>query len=327
MKKNLSIVKILSLSALIVSSCIPTQLFADSSSLLIPIQAAASHSLFANFTPEKACDGVTDNINNAWTTIVDTDNPQWIEYSFEQAVAVTQYKIYPRYTYSQEETPRSWQFEAWDGSCWVILDTQQNINGYTDGIGKEFLIDNTAAFSKYRLVFTETNRANSNWLNIGEIEMLGYTPSQEPQLIVPQTVEATYSMYKNFGPEQLFDGIKTEINNAWISNVSEGKAQSVSFHLNVPAAISKYTIYPRYDMNDFTPTDWTFEAWDGTNWIVLDSQQNITDWLKGQVDAGKTFNFENTTRYNSYRITFTKAHSTNPPYSDLELGEIEIFGR
>jgi hypothetical protein len=171
------------------------------------------------------------------------------------------------------------------------------------------------------LKVTDINCENSDRLNIGEIKIFGYTP--DFRLIEPQTVTDTYSEFENLRSDKLFDGIKTEINNAWRTEVNEENPQSVNCVLAEPAAIRRYIIYPRYTYTvDDTPRDWTLEAWDGSSWVVLDSQQNIDSWYNTD-GIGKTFDFKNIAKYDLYRITFTGINCENS--EALDIGEIEMF--
>lgn len=63
---------------------------------------------------------------------------------------------------------------------------------------------------------------------------------------------------------------------------------------------------------------WTFEGWDGSEWIVLDTRSNLTDWAR---TVGKEFVFENTTAYKKYRINV----SENCGHYILSIGEIEMM--
>lgn len=73
-----------------------------------------------------------------------------------------------------------------------------------------------------------------------------------------------------------------------------------------PKTVTKYTI--RMKQGDpshafaQSPNSWIFEAWDGTNWIELDSQSNVTDW---NLLTTKEFLISNTIAYSKYRIRFT----------------------
>jgi hypothetical protein len=51
-----------------------------------------------------------------------------------------------------------------------------------------------------------------------------------------------------------------------------------------------------------TPTNWTFEGFNGSIWIVLDTQLNQIGWVGGE---RRYFEFPNETGYQSYRIVWT----------------------
>lgn len=52
------------------------------------------------------------------------------------------------------------------------------------------------------------------------------------------------------------------------------------------------------DLNE-TPTSWTFEGYDGTNWVVLDTRTEETGWGQGE---RRYYEFVNTTGFQSYRL-------------------------
>jgi hypothetical protein len=51
-----------------------------------------------------------------------------------------------------------------------------------------------------------------------------------------------------------------------------------------------------------TPSNWTFEGFNGTSWIVLDTQLNQIGWVGGD---RRYYAFPNTTGYQSYRMVWT----------------------
>lgn len=65
------------------------------------------------------------------------------------------------------------------------------------------------------------------------------------------------------------------------------------------------------------PTNWTFEGYDGTNWIVLDVQLGQTGWLGGE---RRFYEFINTTAYQSYRLKWTSVDGG----SNADIGELGI---
>ena len=86
---------------------------------------------------------------------------------------------------------------------------------------------------------------------------------------------------------------------AWGTSKNSGW---LAYEFTSPKAISKYVMYNKGIWPEAFPNTWTFEAWDGSNWIVLDSQSNVTanDWIK---KTEQSFTFENTNYYYKYRVS------------------------
>lgn len=90
--------------------------------------------------------------------------------------------------------------------------------------------------------------------------------------------------------------------------------------------VTKYTIQTNVYTNSIStfPRDWTFEAWDGTTWVVMDKQTNITDWKNG---IKKEFVFANDTPYKKYRINITcNVANGSVGQVDTIIGELEMMG-
>ena len=68
--------------------------------------------------------------------------------------------------------------------------------------------------------------------------------------------------------------------------------------------ITRYVIGGVQHATNTVPTAWTFEGWDGSAWVVLDTQTGITDWVSSPASR-KLFTFSNTTSYIKYRIDIT----------------------
>lgn len=65
-----------------------------------------------------------------------------------------------------------------------------------------------------------------------------------------------------------------------------------------------------------TPTTWTFEGYDGSNWIVLDTRRGETGWGRAEQ---RYFEFVNETAYKAYRLKWTNTDG-NPHSLVAELG-------
>ncbi|MGF9909249.1 discoidin domain-containing protein [Brevibacillus porteri] len=86
-----------------------------------------------------------------------------------------------------------------------------------------------------------------------------------------------------------------------------------------PKKISKYTVKSRDAYKGESPKDWTFEAFDGQEWIVLDTQTNQTGWAQ---NFKRDFTFNNENFYTQYRINIT---SNNGFSSFTVIEELEMM--
>lgn len=130
----------------------------------------------SNTTPSGICSASYDNVNaykafdantGTYTGCPVASLPYTITYEFPVSKIIRMYAItgYSTVTYS----PKNWTFEAWDGSNWIILDTQSNV-GWAASERKLFLLTNVTTYIKYRLVVTAIGSGGTN-LYIYEIEM------------------------------------------------------------------------------------------------------------------------------------------------------------
>jgi hypothetical protein len=69
------------------------------------------------------------------------------------------------------------------------------------------------------------------------------------------------------------------------------------------------------------PSRWTFDGFDGANWIVLDTRISETGWTDREV---RFFELNNKTAYQSYRLNWT---ATNEGTADAELAEFGLHER
>jgi len=78
--------------------------------------------------------------------------------------------------------------------------------------------------------------------------------------------------------------------------------------------IARYTIE---DANEgYHPTNWTFEGWTGSAWVVLDTE--TVGLTQGQK---KTFDIPNTTSYIKYRWNFTASNGSSVVIAQMEMME------
>lgn len=122
-------------------------------------------------------------------------------------------------------------------------------------------------------------------------------------------------------PFRLFDGDLTDV--GW-STSKDNKSGWVAYEFDRPVVVNQYTLMSRswIEQADFkgeTPKDFTFDAWDGKKWVVLDSEVNITDW---KPNVNKVFSFTNENPYTKYRLNIL---NNNGLSGFTALGEMQMY--
>ncbi|AIQ68450.1 discoidin domain-containing protein [Paenibacillus graminis] len=115
----------------------------------------------------------------------------------------------------------------------------------------------------------------------------------------------------------VFDGKPNDV--GWASNVTQ--AGWIAYEFEASVVVNKYKLMPRGEDISFAkecPRDWTFEGWNGTDWVVLDKQANVSDWAKG---VKKVFSFENGVAFKKYRLNITMNNGTTA----VTLGAFEMY--
>ncbi|AET58781.1 hypothetical protein HPL003_10100 [Paenibacillus terrae HPL-003] len=146
-----------------------------------------------------------DDINYAdWSTSANVQTG-WLSYTFPSPLVVNKYIIAASATtsHASQSALRQWTFEGFDevSKKWVVLDTRNNISGWTASGKKSFSFVNKNAYATYRINVNKNNGFNQT--TIGELQFLGYNA---------------------FAPENLIaTGDKSQINLSWESaTISKG---------------------------------------------------------------------------------------------------------
>ncbi|WP_379151183.1 discoidin domain-containing protein [Paenibacillus sp. sgz5001063] len=96
----------------------------------------------------------------------------WLSYEFNAAKVITKYTISPIGLNGYvNRMPKNWTFEGSNnGVDWTVLDTKTDVSSWQDGTIKEFLINNTSSYLKYKINVSSIN--GGSYLSIGEMEMM-----------------------------------------------------------------------------------------------------------------------------------------------------------
>ena len=136
--------------------------------------------------------------------------------------------------------------------------------------------------------------------------MTGYT--------TPSGIASSLTRYDDntYQPWRAFDN---NITTHWIGQNGRPLPEWLQYEFSSPKVIIGYSLQ-NSTYNGDRPTNWQFQAWDGTNWIVLDTNVGSPSQLLPYVRT-----FTNTTAYTRYRIYITASLSTNY----VAISELRLF--
>lgn len=157
-----------------------------------------------------------------------------------------------------------------------------------------------------------------NWLN--QYKFIQGVPWNSPNLIPtmtsntsPSGVASASGVYGVKEPYRAFNKTNEDPSLTWTVGSPTGW---IAYEFPVETVISGYSI--KVVLTGEAPKTWTYEAWDGVNWVELDRRSNITNWVS---NTKKTFYTSNTKAYVKYRINISAG--TSPSY--ISVDELEMF--
>ncbi|KIL71962.1 hypothetical protein [Pseudobacillus badius] len=107
----------------------------------------------------------------------------------------------------------------------------------------------------------------------------------------------------------------------WFTNITPTSStpQWLAYDFTINKSIRGYSLRARSnEMTNQSPKDWTFEGWDGTKWIVLQTIFNQTGWTKNEK---RIYILPNPKNYSKYRINIT----SNNGGIGVCINEFEMF--
>jgi hypothetical protein len=132
---------------------------------------------------------------------------------------------------------------------------------------------------------------------------------------VPFGIVSSYSTWSNNGGE--YKAFNNNITNGdtWYSGTLPSW---LCYEFSNNTLINAYEIFTEGNYGRY-PSNWTFEASnDSTNWITLDTQNNI---IWSGTGISKLFIFNNSITYKKYRINITSANG----YTNTMIGELKMY--
>ncbi|GAA4881690.1 hypothetical protein GCM10023310_72140 [Paenibacillus vulneris] len=167
----------------------------------------ASYDSQNSYSPWHAFNGVIapSGGNDCW--ISNKNNNEWIAYEFPAPIAIGKYAIATRGVNGPASNPQKWTFDGWDGTKWVTLDAQSNINNWLANADmKTFLVRNSTAYKKYRLyVYEATPNGGfpASYIQIGELLMYEVLEGNQVGWSKVGQTPVTKSMFDTHGMSDL----------------------------------------------------------------------------------------------------------------------------
>jgi hypothetical protein len=149
-----------------------------------------------------------------------------------------------------------------------------------------------------------------------EVLAMPYTTAQWLNPVMVNNTAPYGIVESNMNPTnayRVFDHISA---GTWLSS---SPAATIDFDFQTPVLIREYTLDPSTTGKPALPKDWTFEGFDGNQWIVLDKQSNVTNWTSSTF---KYYTLDNTQVFSKYRLNVT-ANNGDP---SLIISELQLLG-
>ncbi|WP_340401300.1 hypothetical protein [Paenibacillus sp. FSL H8-0079] len=134
----------------------------------------------------------------------------------------------------------------------------------------------------------------------------------------PNGIVDASSFYTTFYPWKAFDRIIDP--NGWVTNINVLTGW-LSYEFDSPKTISAYSIQAGTTPVNRPPKTWTFEGWDGSKWVLLDSRMNEPNFAGEEY---RLYNFKNKVAYKRYRINVTANQGAGDFLAIGDLGMYEL---
>jgi hypothetical protein len=154
-----------------------------------PSGEASAMDYWSGCDPWKAFDQKNDP-TSYWHQTAGTNRDAWLAYEFPTPKVIVKYSMAP--FSSSGYAPKTWTFEGWNGSSWIVLDSQSDVTGWNAYQKKEFTFQNKNAYKKYRL----NMKANGSYIALSEVEMFEALSSSDIKLYTSTSTDGVnFSSY------------------------------------------------------------------------------------------------------------------------------------
>ena len=221
--------------------------------------------------------------------------PVTISFTLSAPEIITKYDLTARGSYASTQAPQSWTFEAYDGSNWIILDSKNGINNWSNGETKEFTINNNQSYSQYRIIITANG--GGSYTQLSEIEVRRTISHENPSRNINYTAIPHNKLLMPIG------------------DISVGEIESVRLNGNATQGSSDINAIPVMTSNTSpsgvaSASSGYYEAWNAFNESSVDykdcwaSDNNNEQWIQYAFDSPIVINkISMSPRYGYYERT------------------------
>ena len=121
---------------------------------------------------------------------------------------------------------------------------------------------------------------------------------------------------------QAFDAVSSLRTTMWISEVWETPAW-IAYDFGEPTVVDRYVITNTNGSSlvSRAPKDFTFEGWDGTGWVVLDTRTEEIHWTSG---VDRTYDVAEPAAYSRYRVHITDDNDYRSGVVVISMGDLQF---
>jgi len=135
--------------------------------------------------------GVYSSSYEGWQAFDATTQSLWLSNMYTSSVGIgytwdggasktaRSYEIkYNNGSCCQQRGPRDWTLQGWNGTSWVIVDTEAGQTGWYANPNRTFTVDTPGSYPRYRLLVTADNYNNASYpitlVSIASLQLYGY---------------------------------------------------------------------------------------------------------------------------------------------------------
>lgn len=196
-----------------------------------------------------------------------------ITFTFPQATVITNYNFITGND-APERQPKAWTISgSTDGSNWVELDSKTDMPELGNSFASQYPLNNSTAYTHYKYAF---ENHSGEIFQLGEIQ---FNIDLDPNINFSVNTDANNVEWKVISSTHAFDK-----DNEWLAQLSDGDLSTglasgegnLILYVTFPQStqIDNYAFSTHSGDIERQPTSWELQAYDGTNWINIDSREN-----------------------------------------------------